>query len=743
MRFAALTFMLSTFAQKPNGKLPQLTHYKCIIVQNLLWFDFTYLCIFQFILCSKTLSTGRPPIVIRSMRDTIVPEGERVILDCLVLRPHECNIYWYKEQQLIDFHEHTRFTAEVFKENVVRLIIRNAHIDDIGYYTVVVKNKFGSSRTSAQLLVEVPSYQSDNDTNVQVRRKRRSSSAVPPATDAYGLQLVAPSTAVAAAKDNELIQLRWRRAPKETHTTTYTVEVRTIETEWVRLVRGVMSNQYSFQLPKATGRNLQYEFRVRREQLQAAPHADEDDIQGTAPSLAVKYTSIPVERIIPKAYIAWKLDKVLSSASMATQMVTYFKADGYVVEPFERPEFAKPPEIITKQKFPLVVREGDQCNVEFWVHGYPTPMLEITFRGITLSAEHPVVENMRCRINESGRCLLTVDRMRLQDTGEYVVRVVNGSGYAVLPMHIEVAEPPVFVDSPIDATVAAGDTIHLASRIVGYPAPDVRWLKDWQPLTDTKRIRIARDETSGRYTLTINDAIKRDAGLYTCEAKNLAGTALCTVNVTVGPAHAPGMLKAYTSTPVRIVPHQRPLLDFYDVYEEIGRGSDAVVRKVEEKVTSLEHAAKITFWRPDQQNNDEITHREIAILNQIEDNSHIVHMHDAFAGHHVTVIVQELLRGGTLLDRFSKRTHLTEWDVREVVRQILQGVRHLHDKNIIKIDLKLEDIMCREADGEAGETGVPNIKLIDFAVSEQLAAPDATVKSEYGAVEFASPEQVS
>lgn len=77
---------------------------------------------------------------------------------------------------------------------------------------------------------------------------------------------------------------------------------------------------------------------------------------------------------------------------------------------------------------------------------------------------------------------------------------------------------------------------------------------------------------------------------------------------------------------------------------------------------------------------------------------------------------------------------MSEAEVINYMRQICEGVKHMHEKNIIHLDIKPENIMC--------QTRVStNVKLIDFGLATKLD-PNEVVKISTGTAEFAAPEIV-
>lgn len=70
--------------------------------------------------------------------------------------------------------------------------------------------------------------------------------------------------------------------------------------------------------------------------------------------------------------------------------------------------------------------------------------------------------------------------------------------------------------------------------------------------------------------------------------------------------------------------------------------------------------------------------------------------------------------------------------VRQIVKQILQTLEHIHDKGFAHLDLKPEDILFQHP-------GSDKILLVDFGIAQKLP-PSGHVISEFGTPEFVSPE---
>ena len=95
-------------------------------------------------------------------------------------------------------------------------------------------------------------------------------------------------------------------------------------------------------------------------------------------------------------------------------------------------------------------------------------------------------------------------------------------------------------------------------------------------------------------------------------------------------------------------------------------------------------------------------------------NPHIVRVHDLFEENGTAYYVMDYVDGENLSDRL-KRTGkpMTEDEVNQILPQILDALKSIHDAGIWHLDLKPANIMM-------DKTG--NVKLIDFGASKQLNA---------------------
>lgn len=95
-------------------------------------------------------------------------------------------------------------------------------------------------------------------------------------------------------------------------------------------------------------------------------------------------------------------------------------------------------------------------------------------------------------------------------------------------------------------------------------------------------------------------------------------------------------------------------------------------------------------------------------------NPHIVNVHDLFEENGTAYYVMDYVDGENLSERL-KRTGkpMTEQEVRDILPQILDALKSVHDAGIWHLDLKPANIMLEKSG---------NIKLIDFGASKQMDA---------------------
>ncbi|AWP20979.1 putative serine/threonine-protein kinase 17A-like [Scophthalmus maximus] len=183
---------------------------------------------------------------------------------------------------------------------------------------------------------------------------------------------------------------------------------------------------------------------------------------------------------------------------------------------------------------------------------------------------------------------------------------------------------------------------------------------------------------------------------------------------------------------------KEPFTDHYTIIpgRELGRGKFAVVRKCVEKRTGHEYAAK--FMRKRRKGQDcrmDIIH-EIAVLELATVNQRVVNLHQVYEMASEMVLVLEFAAGGEIFNQcVSDREEeaFSEEDVKRLMRQILEGVAFLHQRNIVHLDLKPQNILltCSSPLGD--------IKIVDFGLSRMVCSHQE-LREIMGTPEYVAPE---
>ncbi|ULT80160.1 hypothetical protein L3Y34_010619 [Caenorhabditis briggsae] len=112
------------------------------------------------------------------------------------------------------------------------------------------------------------------------------------------------------------------------------------------------------------------------------------------------------------------------------------------------------------------------------------------------------------------------------DDGAYSCRVKNDAGENNFDFKVNVHVPPkiLILDKDLNKTVTESGSLTLSCPATGKPDPAISWFKDGDVIhADNIQNIIPNGELSGN-VLKISRVMEEDAGRYTCEADNVAGS---------------------------------------------------------------------------------------------------------------------------------------------------------------------------------------------------------------------------
>ncbi|CAL4066271.1 unnamed protein product, partial [Meganyctiphanes norvegica] len=90
---------------------------------------------------------------------------------------------------------------------------------------------------------------------------------------------------------------------------------------------------------------------------------------------------------------------------------------------------------------------------------------------------------------------------------------------------------PVFVNPLVGATVTEGIKFTFECKVVGFPMPNIEWLKDGMNMSTNPDYKTSMEE--GLCKLTIEETFTEDSAKFTCRAGNAAGNAETSANLIV------------------------------------------------------------------------------------------------------------------------------------------------------------------------------------------------------------------
>ena len=122
--------------------------------------------------------------------------------------------------------------------------------------------------------------------------------------------------------------------------------------------------------------------------------------------------------------------------------------------------------------------------------------------------------------------------------------------------------------------------------------------------------------------------------------------------------------------------------------------------------------------------------QETSIMETLSKSKNIVKIFETYETKKHICIVMEYICAGDLLTYIKKRSKLTEPVAKFIFKQIILGLKHIHDNGIIHRDIKLDNILL-DLDN--------NIKICDFGVSRKINKDDIMFE-QCGTPAYIAPE---
>ena len=161
-------------------------------------------------------------------------------------------------------------------------------------------------------------------------------------------------------------------------------------------------------------------------------------------------------------------------------------------------------------------------------------------------------------------------------------------------------------------------------------------------------------------------------------------------------------------------------------------GAFGIVKKCKRKKDNATFAIKVILYKDAKLLND--IKREVEMMRKL-DHEHLVTLSEAYECAGSYGMVMDYIAGGELFERIIEKEYLEEKEAVQYLRQLIEGLQHMHSKNIVHLDIKPENILCVDATSN-------RIKLIDFGLARELK-PGEITRCALGTPDFVAPEAIS
>lgn len=97
----------------------------------------------------------------------------------------------------------------------------------------------------------------------------------------------------------------------------------------------------------------------------------------------------------------------------------------------------------------------------------------------------------------------------------------------------------------------------------------------------------------------------------------------------------------------------------------------------------------------EEENGKEALINEINIMRKLDHQS-IIKLYEVYETQNSVYMGLELVQGGSLYEYFQKKVIFQNKEIQTLMYMLLQGLHHLHSRNIMHRDIKLENLLFKE-----------------------------------------------
>ncbi|XP_050589406.1 obscurin-like isoform X4 [Bombus affinis] len=644
----------------------------------------------------EKIQKAEPPSFLKKIGDCEYYKGMAAKFTACVTGIPEPEFQWFHNGTKMWQTDRIRMNQE---GSLLRLVINNADELDAGKYMLKISNPHGEDSCTADLIyesLEPRPKKALGDQYADFDKYRKSGVPLP----------LADRPIISRMMDRHLT-LSWKpsipigpRIP-----VTYQIEMCELpDGDWFTVRTGIRSCVCDI-------RNLEpfrdYKFRIRVENKYGI-----SDPSPYAQTYRAKLEPDP-PKFFP--YLPPGID-------FRPETSPYFPKDFDIERP-PHDNYAQAPRFLRQEHDTQYGVKNHNCNLFWFVYGYPKPKMSYYFNDQLIESGGRYDQSY----TRNGQATLFINRMLERDEGMYEAVATNEHGEARQRVWLQIAEYPTFIQRPEETIVMVRKTGQLMAKVIGVPYPEIKWYKDWKPLTTSSRIRIEFTEPDTTI-LTISDTIVKDEGLYSVSARNVAGSISCSVMLHVEENEHEYGYRTYRRKSDIKPHHDKPLDEFYDLGDELGRGTQGVTYHAVERSTGKNFAAKVMHGKGELR---PYMYNEIDIMNSLNHRK-LLRLHDAYETDKSVTLIMELAAGGELVDTLTKQAYYTEADIAGYIRQLLWGLDYMHSNHFAHLGLTLGDLLI-------SHTGSDDLKICDFGLARRISHAKLMTLT-YGMPEYVAPE---
>ncbi|XP_074779784.1 hemicentin-2 [Athene noctua] len=174
---------------------------------------------------------------------------------------------------------------------------------------------------------------------------------------------------------------------------------------------------------------------------------------------------------------------------------------------------------------------GGDALLDCDAQGHPVPLIRWSKDGVPVAASR--------RLHQLQNGSLAIHAVGSTDAGLYRCVAENDAGTAAKVVTLALQSDPAVAVTPRAVVVRAGQRVLLHCAVSGEPPPSVEWRRDGEPLPEGPRAHVLPNAT-----LLLPTVSRRDAGSYSCLARNALGSAVAHASLAVQgePQRAQGSL---------------------------------------------------------------------------------------------------------------------------------------------------------------------------------------------------------